>query len=98
VTSLLSAQMSRIIHSAAANLDLGPNWHQTAADTIEQIPAIRGLYAEHDTLNVLRVRHVQRPMVDGSTWSECAGCRLPWPCPDALALGTGGTEHGRMSA
>lgn len=87
MTSLLAEQMARIIHSAAANLDLGADWHLAAADTIEQIPAVRGLWAEHDTLTVLRARHVQRPRPDGSTWSECAGCRMAWPCPDAIALG-----------
>lgn len=89
MSSPLAEQMSRIIHTAAGRLD-DPNWHRTAADTIEQIPAIRGLLAEHDTLTVLRSRHVRRPRPEGSTWAECLGCRQAWPCADALALGVAG--------
>lgn len=80
-------QVASIVHAAAAKLELGPRWHITAADTIEQMPTMRGLRAEHDLLNTLRGRHVAKPTAVGSTWSECAGCRLPYPCPDAIALG-----------
>lgn len=82
----LGDQMASVIHAAAAKLDLGPRWHITAADTIEQLPAIRGLKAEHALVETLRGRHVPKAAPIGSTWSECAGCRQAWPCPDALAL------------
>ena len=86
----LGRQLSDIIFTAAAKLELGPNWHVAAADTIEQLPTIRGLMREHDLVDALRSRHVEKPSPDGSTWSECSGCRLPYPCPDALALGVAG--------
>ena len=89
-TTALAEQITRIVDSAAAKLELGPSWKQAAADTILRLPEIQNLFAEHATVEVLRARHVQRPMVDGSTWSECAGCRMPFPCPDAIALGVEG--------
>jgi hypothetical protein len=88
-TTLLAGQMGRIIHSAAAKLELGPAWHMAAAELIE-LHCLAGLRADAATVEVLRARHVQRPQQPGSTWSECAGCRLPFPCPDAIALGVAG--------
>lgn len=96
-TTALAEQMARIIHSAAAKLELGSAWNTAAAELIE-LHCLAGMRADTVTVEVLRARHQQRPTVDGSTWSECAGCRMPWPCADALALGTGGTEQARMSA
>lgn len=96
-TTALALQMSRIIHSAAAKLELGSAWNLAAAELIE-LHCLAPLRADAATVEVLRARHVQRPTAAGSTWSECAGCRMPFPCPDAIALGNGGTEQGRMSA
>ena len=83
----LGRQLSDIIWTAAAKLELGPNWHVAAADTIEQLPTIRGLMREHELVDTLRARHVERRWSVDSTSSACGGCGNAWPCPDALALG-----------